>query len=308
MFDVIYFEYPKAASLFFIFLACESLCKMRLPSIYFPHTAQFAKQSIAVSKVVLFLKWLGITMLVVAMMSPVRDEVIELEPVEGYNIAMVLDASQSMQAVGFDKDRMEKNRFDVVKEIVSDFIAKRKSDNLGIVVFGKYSFIASPLTYDRHILEGVVSQLYIGMAGKFTALYEAIVQAVNLLSNTKEESRIAIVLTDGHNTPGGKIPLQTAIDMAKKAKVKIYTVGIGSEREYNAQLLEKIAKESGGETFGAQNAKQLEEIYKKIDKLEKSDIERLDYSYKRYYYLYPLFFGFLSLLFYVYLRNKRGWI
>jgi len=307
MFEGIYFEFPKVVSFFFIFLACEALCKMRLPAFYFPHTAQFMKQTVSQSKLLLLLKWLGITMLVIALMSPVRDEAIEVEPTEGYDIALVLDASQSMSAQGFDPSDRRKNRFDVVQEMVTRFIQERKNDALGVVVFGKYSFIASPLTYDKHIIEGVVGQLYIGMAGKFTALYEAMAQSVNLLSNTKGTSKIAIILTDGHNTPGGKIPLNIAIELAKKEGVKIYTIGIGAPNEYNGALLEYIASETGGEAFGAKTAEQLKSVYKKIDKLEKSEIEREQYNYKEYYYLYPLFIGFISLLAFVYFRNKRGW-
>ncbi|RLA69674.1 MAG: VWA domain-containing protein [Epsilonproteobacteria bacterium] len=307
MFEGIYFEFPKVASLFFIFLACESLCKMKLPALYFPHTAQFMKQTVSQSKLLLLLKWFGITMLVVALMSPVRDEAVELEPTEGYDIALVLDASQSMSAQGFDPDDRRKNRFDVVQEMVTKFIHERQADSLGVVVFGKYSFIASPLTYDKHIIEGVVGQLYIGMAGKFTALYEAMAQSVNLLSNSKGTSKIAIILTDGHNTPGGKIPLDIAIDLAKKEGVKVYTIGIGTQREYNGALLDHISTETGGKAFGAQTAEQLQAVYKEIDRLEKSEIEREQYSYKQYYYLYPLFLGFFALLGYVYFRNKKGW-
>jgi len=307
MFEMVYFEYPKVVSFFFIFLACESLCKMRLPAFYFPHTAQFMKQTVSQSKLLLLLKWLGITMLIVALMSPVRDEAIDVEPTEGYDIALVLDASQSMSAQGFDPKDRQKNRFDVVQEMVTSFIHERQADSLGVVVFGKYSFIASPLTYDKHIIEGVVGQLYIGMAGKFTALYEAMAQSVNLLSNAKGTSKVAIILTDGHNTPGGKIPLDVAIELAKKEGVKIYTIGIGAPNEYNGILLKHIAEETGGEAFGAQTAAQLEAVYKEIDTLEKSEIEREQYSYKQYYYLYPLFIGFFSLLAYVYFRNKRGW-
>ena len=307
MFDGFYFEFPKIAFVLFFYLACEALCKMRLPAIYFPHTAQFVNATAGSSKLLWFLKWLGITMLVVALMSPVKDAQVQVKPEQGYDIALVLDASQSMRAQGFDPSDPALNRFDAVKNIVNDFIARRTSDNLGIVVFGAYSFVATPLTYDRNILAKVVEQLYIGMAGKFTALYEALAQSVNLLQHAKAKSRIAILLTDGHNTPGGKIPLDVALELAKKAGVRVYTIGIGAPNEYNGPLLTQIAKETGGEAFGAQTAQQLKEVYDTIDTLEKSQIETNSYSYKTYYYLYPLFIAVLSLLLYVYLRNKRGW-
>jgi len=308
MFDGLYFELPKLAFIIFFFIACETLCKMKLPSIYFPHANQFMKNSVASSKTLFLLKWLGIVMMILALMSPVKDEPYELEPKSGHEIAMILDASQSMAAKGFDQSNPNLNRFDVVKSIVSDFIAQRKNDNLGLVVFGKYSFIASPLTYDEHILNRIVSQLQIGMAGKYTALYESLAQGVNLLKMTESKSKIAILLTDGFSTVGvDKIPLDVALDMAKKEGIKVYPIGIGMPNEYNQKVLVQIAQETGGVAFGASSAAQLKEIYKKIDELEKSEIQNETFTYLKYYYVYPLFIALISLMLYIYLRNKRGY-
>ncbi len=307
MFEGFYFEFPKLALLLFFFLACEALCKMKLPSLYFPHTASFLQQSVSKSKLLLFLKWLAIIMMIIAMMSPVKDMELEVKPKMGRDIALVLDASNSMSARGYNLENMMATRFVAVQDIVNDFIINRESDNLGIVVFGAFSFIASPLTYDQNILKRVVSQLYIGMAGKFTALYEALAQSVNLLKGSEAKSKIAILLTDGHNTSDSKITLQTAIDLAKKEGVKVYAIGIGSPREYNGAILKKIAQETGGMAFGAVNIEQLEAVYKQIDTLEKSEIKTDSYSYKTYYYYIPLFVAFIALLMYVYIRNKRGW-
>jgi len=125
MFNGLYLEFPLFLLGLILFMACEKFCKMKLPSIYFPHTGQFMQNSVSASKLLFFLKWLGITMLIVALSSPVADEPYELEPKDGYEIALILDASQS------------------------------------------------------------VSQLQIGMAGKYTALYESLAQGVNLLKMTE---------------------------------------------------------------------------------------------------------------------------
>ncbi|MCD6172613.1 MAG: VWA domain-containing protein, partial [Sulfurimonas sp.] len=296
MFDGLYFESPLVLLLIILFMGCEKFCKMKLPSIYFPHTGQFMKNSVSASKLLFLLKWLGIIMLIITLASPVRDEPYEVEPKNGYEIALILDASQSMQAKGFDRDNPELNRFDVVKSIVSDFIQQRKNDNIGLVVFGKYSFIASPLTYDENILNRIVSQLQIGMAGKYTALYESLAQGVNLLKMTKSNSKVAILLTDGYSTAGvDKVPLDVAMEMAKKEGIKVYPIGIGMPNEYNQQVLVKIADGTGGVAFGASSATELEEIYKKIDELEKSEIKTESFTYLNYYYFYPLFIGFISL-------------
>jgi len=307
MFDGLYFEFPKLFFVIGFFLACETLCKLKLPSIYFPHASQFLQKSVAQSKLLFFLKWIGILMLIFALMSPVKDEPYELKPKEGHELALVLDASNSMSERGFDQNNPMATRFDVVKDIVRNFIQERKSDNIGLVVFGAYSFIASPLTYDEHILSKIVSQLHVGMAGKYTALYEALAQGVNLLKMSHSHSKVLILLTDGYSTQGvDKIPLDVAIDMAKKEGVKVYPIGIGSRGEYNAQVLMKIAKATGGVAFGATDAKELQAVYDKINKLEKSEIKNESYTYMKYYYMYPLFVGLFALMFYIYLRNKRG--
>ena len=307
MFDGIYFEFPKLLFVIFFFIACESLCKMKLPSLYFPHASQFMKNNVSASKLLFLLKWLTIVMMILALMSPVKDEPYELQPKHGHEIALILDTSGSMNERGFDAMNPAATRFDVVKSIVKDFISKRSNDNMGLVVFGTYSFIASPLTYDKHILSRIVSQLQVGMAGKYTALYEALAQGANLLKMSKAKSKVAILLTDGYSTVGAdKIPLDVALDMAKKEGVKVYPIGIGGAGEYNRAVMLKIAKETGGVAFGASDASQLQEVYKKIDSLEKSEIKNETFSYKHYYYFYPLFIALLSLLLYVYLRNKRG--
>jgi len=264
------------------------------------------KNTASTSKALFFLKWTAIVMMIIALMSPVKDQPYELEPKDGYEMTLVLDASQSMQAKGFDRTSPRSTRFDVVKEIVSDFIQKRENDNIGLVVFGEYSFIASPLTYDANILKGIVSELYIGMAGKYTALYESLAQGVNLLKMSDSKTKMIILLTDGFNTPDNRFALDVALDMVKKEKIKVYPIGIGGPNEYNRKILVKIAKESGGVAFGAANARELEDVYKRIDQLEKSQIKNETFSYLQYYYIYPLFIGFISLMLYVYMRNKIG--
>jgi len=309
MFEGIYFEFPKLLFLIFFFIACHTLCPMKLPSFYFPHAAKFSKEVLHSSKLLFFLKWLAIVMMILSLMSPVKEEPYELDPKEGYEIALIIDASQSMEARGFDPLDPTRNRFEAVKTIVGDFIEKRKNDNMGLVVFGEFSFIASPLTYDSAILQKILSRLSIGIAGKSTALYESLAQGVSLLQTSESKSKIAILLTDGYSTKErDTIPLDVAIDMAKKEGVKVYPIGIGLPHEYNARVLERIAKETGGVAFSAQNGGKLQEVYAQIDRLERSQIKNESFSYLKYYYTYPLFLGLLSLMLYVYLRNKKGYL
>lgn len=307
MYEGIYLEFPELLFIILVFIICAVFCKMKLASLYFPHAAKFMQSTHRSTKLLSFFKWLGIIMLILSISSPVRDEPYELEPKDGYEIALILDASNSMRAQGFDENDKRKNRFEAVKSIVSDFINERKNDNIGLVVFGEYSFIASPLTYDENILKRIVSQLQIGIAGKYTALYESLAQGVNLLKMSKSKSKIAILLTDGHSTPEiDDIPLEVALDLAKKEGIKVYPIGIGGQGEYNTKVLMQIAQETGGVAFGASSANELADIYKEIDNLEKSEIKSETFTYLKYYYMYPLFTAFISLLLFIYLRNKRG--
>ena len=114
-------------------------------------------------------------------------------------------------------------------------------------------------------------------------------------------------MTDGHSTSEiDKIPVDIAIDLAKKEGIKVYPIGIGLPHEYNRRALVEIAEKTGGVAFGASSATELEDVYKKIDELEKSEIKNETFTYLKYYYVYPLFIALISLMLYVYLRNKRG--
>jgi Ca-activated chloride channel family protein len=307
MFDGFYFEHPKFFFVIFFFIACASLCRMKLPSFYFPHSQSFAKDTVSRSNLLFMLKWISIVMLIFAFMSPVKDQPYEMAPKEGYAIALILDTSDSMSMHGFDRGNVDATKFDAVKSIVKDFIAKRFDDNIGVVVFGAYSFIASPLTYDKNIVQKVVDQLYISIAGQSTALYDSLAQGVDLLKNSKAKTKIAILLTDGYNSAEAtKIPLHVALELAQKEKVKVYTIGIGNDGEFDQALLTQIASSTGGKTYSAADASELKSIYNDIDKLEKSKIKSQNFSDVQYFYFYPLFFGVLSLMLYVYLINKRG--
>ncbi len=306
MFEGLYFEYPKFFTLVAIYIACEAYCKPRSSALYFPKAQQFTRETADMSTLMWLLKWLSIALLTLAMMSPVKDAPLLLDRGEGVDIALVIDASLSMKTQHFDDDAPTRSRFDAVKSIASDFAASRQDDQLGLVLFGDNAFVASPLTFDKKMFTTLIAHLEPGMAGRSTAIYSAVAQAVNLLRNSPTKSRVAILLSDGHNTAGQQIPLAAAIALAKKENIRFYTIGIGGENGYDAALLGYIAEMSGGQSYGASNAKELAKVYAEIDRLEKSTIEHLDYTFRDYFYIYPLFLAFFTLLIYVYLRNRRG--
>lgn len=299
-------EFPYLLALLLLFIGCAYFCKQRQESLLFPHMGLFGSASMASSALLKFLKWLGIVALVIAVASPYSEREIDLEPREGYDIVLLLDASQSMGEMGFDEKRRELNRFEVVQNIVNDFIKERSNDNLGMIVFGSYSFVASPITYDKHILSKLLKQLYIGVAGEKTAIYDAIAQSVTLMQENKAKSKIAILLTDGRNTTGN-VPYDAALGLAQREGMKIYTIGIGRPGEFAEESLAKIAKETGGEHYAAYSAEQLKNIYKEINRLEKSELKGEQYLHKSYFYTYFLFVSLMSLLLYLVIRSRKGW-
>ncbi len=299
-------EFPYLLALLFLFILCSYYCKQRHETLLFPHMELLGSSSMTPSYLLFFLKWLGIVTLLVALASPYSEREIELDPREGHDIVLLLDASQSMRIQGFDENNLQKNRFNVVQDIVDDFIQKRTNDNLGMIVFGSYAFVASPITYDKHILSKLLRQLYIGVAGKNTAIYDAIAQSLTLMQENEAKSKIAILLTDGQNT-AGNIPYDAAIALAQREGVKIYTIGIGRPGEFSEGTLAAIAEETGGRYFYAYSAQQLEGVYEEINRLEKSELKGEKYLHKTYYYLYFLFVSLMSLLLYLVIRSKKGW-
>lgn len=296
------FEYPYFLALILIFLFCSKFCPLKMQAIIFPHLS-ILKVNMKNSILLSLLKWIVILGSIIALASPIVEDKIITNKKEGYDIALALDTSGSMREVGFDRLNHRLDKFSVVQEIVKEFIDKRVADNISFIVFGDFSYVATPLTFDKDILKDILTRLHIGIAGERTAIYDSIAQSVNTLSKSTSKSKIIILLTDGINT-AGKLPKEVAIKLAKKHSIKIYTIGIG--RDFDKRALMMIAEESGAKFYHAQEREALKEIYDEIDKLEKSEIKSNKFIKKEYYFIYPLFASIIALLFYIYFRNKRG--
>jgi Ca-activated chloride channel family protein len=288
------FEYPEFFLLIILFLICCKFCKAKFDSFYFPQLNLIPKKEIFKNRTLIYLRWITIISLLTALASPYKTEKLEEKPKNGLNIALLIDTSESMKMIGFNQTNLRLNRFQVVKNVVNDFIQKRTNDNLGLVVFGEYSFIASPLTFDKKILSEVLNNLHIGIAGKTTAIYDAIGQTVALLKNEENSTNIAILITDGINT-AGTLNRDEVIQLAKNRKIKFYTIGIGRMGEINPFDLQDIAEKTGGKFFLAKNGAELKAIYQEIDRLEKRKIKNIEHEIKDYLYFYPLLISLLSL-------------
>ncbi len=299
------FEYPLAFGLLILFAICAKWCKERSRAIFFPHIHNLMAPSVGKSTWLGLLKWLGIVLAVTALASPVITKSYTNSKKEGRDIVLVLDSSDSMRQRGFDPNDIMKSKFDVVKEVVEDFIQKRKDDRIGMVTFADVAFIASPLTFEKTFLTNITKMQQLGIAGKRTAINDALVQAYNMLSKSKAKSKIVILLTDGQDNMS-KIPFEEVKKMIEKRDIKLYAIGIGDSRDYNAMYLQALAQAGHGAAFGARNAQMLEQVYAQIDKLEKSKLNDKKIVEHTYLYIYPLIIAILSLLLFIYIRNSKG--
>jgi len=286
-------------------LVCAKWCKERSRAIFFPHVATLMASEGYKSTFLAWLKWVGIVAAVIALASPVLTKSYTNSKKEGRDIVLVIDSSDSMRQMGFDPNDPFKNKFDVVKEVVEDFIKKRKDDRIGLITFADVAFIASPLTFEKKFLTDITRMQKLGVAGKRTAINDALVQAYNLLDKSKAKSKIVILLTDGIDNMS-KVPFADVKKMIEKRKVKLYTIGIGTPRDYDARYLTALAQAGHGEAFGASDATALEQIYREIDKLEASKLNDKKVVEHTYLFVYPLFLAVLSLLLFIYFRNQRG--
>ncbi|CRR70550.1 VWFA-related Acidobacterial domain protein [Pseudomonas aeruginosa] len=176
----------------------------------------------------------------------------------------------------------EISRLELIKKLFGDFIEDRRGDRVGLILFGSQAYLQAPLTFDRHTVRVWLDEAQIGIAGKNTAIGDAIGLAVKRLRQRPAESRVLVLITDGANT-GGQIAPQIAAQLAAEQQVKIYTIGIGADPQqggvpglfgFNPGLdldeptLRGIAEITGGEYFRARSSAELESISATLDRLE----------------------------------------
>lgn len=291
------FEYPLVFLLFMLFVVCHQQCKPKGVTLYFPNIAILKQASKQRRWLLETLKLLSVLLLLTALASPIQKDNIVVKNDKGYEISLILDASASMR---------ENNKFNILKEIVEAFVNQREHDKLALSIFADFAYVAVPLTYDKKSIKRLLQHLEVGVAGeKKTALYEALFLSGNLFKHSKSKEKIAILLTDGRDNTH-TIPLKVAIKTAKKYHIKVYTVGVGeAEEDFNPQVLQEISKETGGLYFATKSIDNLQEIYAKINQLEKSEIVADVYVKKTYYFQYLLVLALLFLSLYFIMANKE---
>lgn len=228
-----------------------------------------------------------IACLITALARPQTRNDQELVSGEGIDIMLCMDVSGSMLAQDFTPNRLE-----AMKQVAVNFIDKRPTDRIGLVIFAGESFTSSPITMDRNTLKTQILNAQTGYLADGTAIGDGLATSVERLKNSAAKSRVVILLTDGENQ-GGLLDPEAAKEIAKSVGIKVYTIGMATEGfaaapmqsedgqvtlrkqkvNINETLLREIAAETGGLYFRARDNASLEQIYSEIDKLEKSTVE-----------------------------------
>ncbi len=236
------------------------------------------------------LRSIAVALLIIALARPQSFSSGQNVSTEGIDIVIALDVSGSMISEDFKPNRVE-----AAKEVARKFIDGRPNDRIGLVVFSSEAFTQCPITIDHRVLENLLREIKPGMTGDQTAIGNGLADAVGRLKDGAAKSKVIILLTDGVNNTGEVDPL-TAAEIAKTYGVRVYTIGVGTEGnapypvqtpfgiryqmvpvEIDEGLLKKIAETTGGQYFRATNNTALDEIYRKIDRLEKTRIEVTSY-------------------------------
>ena len=262
------------------------------------------------------LRCIAFVMLVIALARPQKTNVSESIDSEGIDIVLSLDISGSMLAEDFKPNRLEAAQAQALK-----FVNARQTDRIGLVIFAGESFTQCPITIDHNVLKEQLSQIKSGVLQDGTAIGMGLATAVDRLRDARGKSRVVILMTDGVNNTGMVDP-QTALEIAKAYKVRVYTIGIGSEGsamspvqtpfgiqkqmvpvQIDENLLKKIAKETGGNYYRATSNSKLESIYKEIDRLEKTKVEVNAYKHYAELFFPFAFVAILALLLEMILAN-----
>lgn len=269
------------------------LRRKEVPSIALSTVMPFVKAGksykIIADYLALVLRLVAVGALVVAIARPQKHDSLSDSAVNGTEIVIALDISQSM----LTPDMMP-SRFDAAVNIASDFVSKRDNDNVAVVAFAGESLTMMPLTSDQNAVIGALKSLQPGALGENTAVGDGLVTSLNRLVEGKAESKSVILLTDGANNAGEVDPLAAA-QVAKEKGIRVYTIAVGQDQVYNVgsyfdpyatisapvdtETLQKISETTGGKFFRAVDKSTLQNVFREIDRLQKSVISTRTYTH-----------------------------
>jgi len=241
---------------------------------------------------------IAMTLVIIVLARPQSTNRWQDEMTEGIDIVIVLDISSSMLA-----QDLRPNRLEASKNVAIEFISGRRNDRIGLVVYSGESFTQCPLTTDHAVLINLFKDIQSGMIEDGTAIGMGLANAVSRLKDSNTKSKVVILLTDGVNNRGEIAPI-TAAEIASTFKIRVYTIGVGTQGmapapvqtpfgtqirqvpvEIDEEVLKEIAQITDGKYFRATNNQKLIDIYKEIDQMEKTKIDVKEYSKKQEEYL-----------------------
>lgn len=252
-------------------------------------------------------------LVVIALARPLYVEA-PLQHIESArDLLLAVDLSQSMETRDFTTpDGQREDRLSAVKQVIHDFIERRRDDRIGLIVFGNGAFPQAPLTLDHAGVQWLLDETRIGMAGPQTAIGDAIGVAIKMTEQSGDRQRVLILLTDGNDT-ASHLPPAEAAKIAREKQLTVHTIGIGDpaasgENRVDLDTLEKIAQTTGGHSYRAEDGAQLAGIYQTLDTLTPHAIRRAQFRPKRALYWLPLAAAATLLLAYHAILLFYGWL
>jgi len=269
----------------------------------------------------MLLRLLTYVLLVVVLARPQTRNSWDQRTTEGIDIMLAMDVSTSMLA-----EDLKPNRMEAAKSVAAEFISGRPNDNIGLTIFAGEAFTQCPMTTDHtsllNLLQGVRTDITAtGLMSDGTAVGMGLANAVSRLKNSNAKSRVVILLTDGSNNMGDLSPM-TSAQIARSLGIRVYTIGVGTNKtapypmrvaggvqyvnipvEIDTKTLSDIAAATDGNFYRATNNRELKQIYKDIDKLEKSKMSVTKFSKRYEAYLPFAFAAFVLLLLEILLRT-----
>jgi Ca-activated chloride channel family protein len=293
------------------------LASLRFPSADIARAAGASARS-AAGRLLVFLRILAVALCIVALAGPRFANDHTQTEASGIDIMLVLDLSWSMMALDMSGPTERVSRFDIASQVLEDFIGKRPSDRLGLIVFSAVPYLASPLTLNHDWLVENLHRLHVGLIRDLgTAIGDAAAAGAKRLKAIRDsKSRIIILLTDGDNNRGEIDPIPAA-QLAAALGIKVYTIGIGIEKPCelpafnpstgkleldqfgnlkpgmmlqpaNYDVLSKMSSLSNAKFYRATNRRELQRIYNEIDQLEKTEVKLRRFTTYRPLFQWPL--------------------
>lgn len=276
---------------------------------------------VRIKHVPMLLRCIVYILIVFALARPQTHNSWNNKTVEGIDIMLAMDVSTSMLA-----EDLKPNRMEAAKEVASEFISGRPNDNIGLTIFAGEAFTQCPMTVDHSSLLNLLQNVRTDIASRGliqdgTAIGMGLANAITRLKNSKTKSKVIILLTDGSNNMGDISPM-TAAQIAQSLGVRVYTIAVGTNKiapypmpiggtiqyvnipvDIDTKTLKNIASVTDGNFYRATNTNELKQIYRDIDKLEKTKMKVKKYSKHNEVYQLFVFAAFIFLFLEILLRN-----